>query len=161
METKKTIDDTFVYALENYKSGENSAFSYIYEHSCRQLEKYALYLTGNREDAEDLLQETYLRMIEKSRTIRENMAFMSWARTIMYNLFITKCRKDAKVFPCEDDALYAFLDDEKTGEDPADAAVRGEMNAIVDKAVDSLSAIQQEVIHDYYYNEKPVKKQHY
>ena len=156
METRNTVDDELVKAIENYKAGDSGAFDYIYEYSRDKLNKYALYLTGNREDAEDLLQDAYLKILEKCGTISENAAFMSWARTIMYNLFITGCRRNAKEFVCEDDALNAFIDCEHVSEDPEDMAERAEVNREVDAAVETLTSLQQDVIREFYYNDRPV-----
>ncbi len=156
MEIRCTVDDELITAIEGFKAGNSEAFSCIYEHSINRLKKYAVYLTGNKEEAEDLIQDTYLKILEKCGTITDSSAFVSWARTIMYNLFITRCRKNSKEFVCEDDALNAFIDAGRMSDDPADIAERNEMNRTVDAAVEKLTDIQQDVIREYYYNDRPV-----
>lgn len=54
---------------------------------------FAYKLTSNREDANDLLQETSLKVLDNENNYVENHNFNSWAFTIMRNLFINNCRK--------------------------------------------------------------------
>ena len=54
---------------------------------------FAYKLTSNKEDANDLLQETSLKVLDNEDNYVENHNFKSWAFTIMRNLFINNCRK--------------------------------------------------------------------
>jgi RNA polymerase sigma factor, sigma-70 family len=56
---------------------------------------FAFKLTSNREDANDLLQETSLKVLDNEDNYVENHNFKSWAFTIMRNLFINNYRKMA------------------------------------------------------------------
>jgi RNA polymerase sigma-70 factor (ECF subfamily) len=58
-----------------------------------RLERFALSLTGNREDAKDLLQETYLKALSSKDKFIEFTNFEAWAYTIMKNTFINNYRK--------------------------------------------------------------------
>ena len=55
---------------------------------------YALQLTGNRHLANDLLQETFLRIIQKSGTYRALGSFEAWAKMVMKNIFLNSIKKD-------------------------------------------------------------------
>lgn len=71
----------------------------IEEHieSCKAvLNRYALSLTHNKEDAEDLYQNTVLHILIKREKYVEDKYFRTWASRIMRNLFIDKYRKDIK-----------------------------------------------------------------
>ena len=52
-----------------------------------RLSKFAYKLTQNSAEAEDLLQSTLLRAIEKQHLFRDNTNLYSWLSKIMYNLF--------------------------------------------------------------------------
>ncbi len=58
-----------------------------------QLKGFALSLTANRHDAEDLMQDTYLRALRSSDKYEEYNNFKSWMFTIMKNTFINYYRK--------------------------------------------------------------------
>jgi len=57
------------------------------------LERFALSLTSNREEAKDLLQETYLKALTYREKFVEFTNLKAWAYTIMKNTFINNYRK--------------------------------------------------------------------
>jgi len=57
------------------------------------LERFALSLTSNREEAKDLLQETYLKALTYRDKFVEYTNLKAWAYTIMKNTFINNYRK--------------------------------------------------------------------
>jgi len=61
-----------------------------------RLKKFAFRLTQNNADAEDLLQSTVLRAIEKKHLFNEGTNLFSWSSKIMYNLFVTAYRRKTK-----------------------------------------------------------------
>ena len=54
---------------------------------------FAMLLTANRHDAEDLLQETTLRVLDNREKYVDNINFKGWVLTIMRNIFINNYRK--------------------------------------------------------------------
>ena len=61
-----------------------------------RLEKFAYKLTRNQADAEDLLQSTLLRAIEKKHLFQEGTNLFSWTSKIMYNMFVSAYRRKVK-----------------------------------------------------------------
>ena len=49
---------------------------------------FALMLTANREDAQDLLQETSLKVLDNREKYVDNRNFKGWVLTVMCNIFI-------------------------------------------------------------------------
>ncbi len=60
------------------------------------LRNFARRLTQNYHDAEDLLQYTLLRAIEKKHLFQENTDLFKWTSKIMYNQFASDYRRKAK-----------------------------------------------------------------
>ncbi len=58
-----------------------------------KLYTFALSLTANVEDAEDLLQETTLKALKNKDKFIDNVNFKGWMFTIMRNIFINNYRK--------------------------------------------------------------------
>ncbi len=65
-------------------------------HEMPNLRKFALRLTRNVHEAEDLVQSTLLRAIEKQDLFEENTNLFSWTSKIMFNLFVTGYRRKKK-----------------------------------------------------------------
>lgn len=60
------------------------------------LKKFALKLTRNDSDADDLAQATILRALEKRALFQADTNLFSWAAKIMYNLFVSGYRRKVK-----------------------------------------------------------------
>jgi RNA polymerase sigma-70 factor (ECF subfamily) len=60
------------------------------------LRKFAMRLTGNKVDADDLLQSTFLRMLEKGTYFESETSLRKWGSKIMFNIFVTGYRRKTK-----------------------------------------------------------------
>lgn len=61
-----------------------------------RLKKFAMRLTKNDANADDLLQNTVLRAMEKKHLFKEGSNVFSWTSKIMYNLFVSDYRRKVK-----------------------------------------------------------------
>jgi RNA polymerase sigma-70 factor (ECF subfamily) len=61
-----------------------------YQH---RLLRYLVYLTGRRELAEDLFQETWIRVLERGHQFNDKYAFSTWLFTVARNLAIDHMRR--------------------------------------------------------------------
>ena len=60
------------------------------------LRAFSLKLTGNPVDAEDLYQDTAVRIITNADKYKQGTNFKAWAVTIMRNIFINNYRKKVR-----------------------------------------------------------------
>ena len=51
---------------------------------------FALMLTADRDDAQDLLQDTTLKVLNNQEKFVDNVNFKGWVLTVMRNIFINK-----------------------------------------------------------------------
>jgi len=61
-----------------------------YQH---RLMRYLVYMTGNRDLAEDLFQETWMRVLERGSQFRGNSQFVTWLFSIARNLALDRKRR--------------------------------------------------------------------
>lgn len=61
-----------------------------------KLRKFASKLTRNNSEADDLLQSTLLRALEKSDYFETGTDLFKWSSKIMYNIFVTEYRRKVK-----------------------------------------------------------------
>ncbi|MDP4711877.1 MAG: RNA polymerase sigma factor [Saprospiraceae bacterium] len=59
----------------------------------QSLMAFSLKLTGNYADAEDLFQDTAIRIVTNAEKYHQGTNFKAWAATIMRNIFINNYRK--------------------------------------------------------------------
>ena len=66
------------------------------------MRNFALTLTANRDDAEDLLQDTTLRVLHNEDKFVDNVNFKGWVLTVMRNIFINSlsCIYCGLLLPC-------------------------------------------------------------
>ena len=76
------------------QNGDRSAMTEIYNITCKELLYYCLKLCGNENDAEDLLQDTYLTVFEKLSQYRRNKNFKGWLHTIAFHKYYNKIRDE-------------------------------------------------------------------
>jgi len=62
----------------------------------RALERFAMKFTGNRSDADDLVQDTIMRALSFADLYKEGTNLRAWLYTIMKNTFINNFRKETK-----------------------------------------------------------------
>lgn len=75
-----------IYAIQNQIQEQLDTIS-------NSLRAFSLKLTGNNDDAEDLYQDTALRIITNADKYNPGTNFKAWAVTIMRNIFINNYRK--------------------------------------------------------------------
>src|SRR5579859_7193410 len=75
------------------KAGSYEAFEELVNRYEKKIYRLGLNLTGNPEDAEDMLQETFLKAYEHLPNFREDSRFYTWLVRIAINQGLMKLRK--------------------------------------------------------------------
>ena len=91
--TAELSDEELMLAL---KDGEDAAFDELLRRHQKPLFNFLYRTLGDRHAAEDLLQETFLRLLTKRHKYRVRGAFTSWLYQIARNLSIDYRRKAAR-----------------------------------------------------------------
>lgn len=117
-----------------------------YQH---RLLRYLLYLTGNREMAEDLFQETWMRVLVRGSQFNGNSRFDTWLFTIARNLVIDLRRRKSMASLeeiCEsgdDERPFEFPSQDKT---PFEHLATLESGQMVSEALLTLDPLHREVL---------------
>ena len=86
------INDESVLVAEA-KAGNYAAFEELVNRYEKKIYRLGLNVTGNPEDAEDMLQETFLKAFEHLQDFREDSRFYTWIVRIAINQGLMKLRK--------------------------------------------------------------------
>ncbi len=136
------FDETALVAAA--KAGDSGAFSELIRHYDRRVFRMAKQITQNDDDAEDVLQETFLKAYTHLEDFQGNSKFYTWVVRIAVNEALMKLRKRRS------DRTVPLDDPIDTGEDevvreiavwdqnPEDTYSREELGTILDEAVQSL-----------------------
>jgi RNA polymerase sigma-70 factor (ECF subfamily) len=106
--------------------------------------RYALIMTGNEEDAKDLVQETCYRALKNLNTLEENSNVRAWLFTIMRNIWLNQ-KKRQQISPIQvDDAIENKSDDWNINSE--ELLINNEMRQALLKALENLPDVYREIL---------------
>jgi RNA polymerase sigma-70 factor (ECF subfamily) len=111
--------------------------------------RFARSLTRNESDAEDLVQETYLRAWRHWDSFRVGSEARAWLFTIARNAWRKRAPRDARLVPVEDDTLQALADDHFPLGAPNDVLQRlsdADLRPAINQAIAALPEAFREVV---------------
>ena len=94
--TSTTLEDFELLRLA--QEGDRSALSELIKRYENKIYNYAMRFVQNKEDAEDILQETFLSMIKAVKTFRGESGFATWIYKIATNTALMKIRTQRRIF---------------------------------------------------------------
>lgn len=136
------IDETAL--VTQARDGDTRAFSELVRRYEGKILRLAQHITQNREDAEDVLQETFLKAYEHLDQFQGNSKFYTWIVRIAVNQALMKLRRrktdrsvslDDNIDTGEDTIVREIA---AWGEDPEQRFSREELGDILDTAIQSL-----------------------
>ena len=136
--------------VEQAKAGDRAALSELVNKYSERIYNLALHILRNKEDAEDILQETFLNVIEKLHKFDGRSSFFTWIYRIAINASLMRLRKKKIVFQkLSDDSDFqesiesrVFID---WSQDPSITVYDKEVKIQIDEAVNKLSDIYRSV----------------
>jgi len=148
--------------IDAHRKGDKTAFAELLRRYGDSVLGYLMRMTGSRERAEDLFQETFKRVHEKAHTLRGNR-FKPWLFTIATNVAIDGMRRrkrlqvvslnqnlDCAEGRCEELGAVAVADNRY---EPSQKAIMAEQKEQVRQAVESLPANQRATLVLAYYQQ--------
>ena len=117
---------------------------------------FALMLTANRDDAQDLLQDTTLKVLDNQDKFFDNVNFKGWVLTVMRNIFINNYHKIVRVQTVVDSSadLYNLDVVNDSGFDSPDKAYQiKEITKAINGLNDDLKVPFSMFLSGYKYNE--------
>jgi RNA polymerase sigma-70 factor (ECF subfamily) len=117
---------------------------------------FALMLTANSEDANDLLQDTTLKALDNQDKYVDNVNFKGWVLTIMRNIFINNYRKVIRsqtIIDQTEDLYHLNLSQDSGFDSPDGTMTLKEINGAINKLNQDLKTPFSLFLAGYKYNE--------
>ncbi|MDL2282154.1 sigma-70 family RNA polymerase sigma factor [Parabacteroides sp. OttesenSCG-928-G06] len=160
MNTLKSMTDEQLVVL--YAKGENAAFDVLLNRYRKSIHSYIYYIVHNRDLAEDIFQETFVKVIMTIRQGRytENGKFKAWITRIAHNLIIDHFRQERSENTLSNDEVEVDLFNniklcDRTIEEKM---VRTQVLSDVKKLIRFLPESQREVLEMRYYQDLSFKE---
>jgi RNA polymerase sigma-70 factor (ECF subfamily) len=127
------------------KAGDPAAFDAIYDALRARLYSFLLRLSRRHDVAEDLLEETWLRLVTHAHGLSDDTCLPAWLFTVARNLYASWCRHRA-VDESRISELTPSWPAPGRGESPFDAAARTETEHRLEMALARLSHADREAV---------------
>jgi RNA polymerase sigma-70 factor (ECF subfamily) len=133
------------------RAGDSRAFNELVRRYEGKIFRLANHITQNREDAEDVLQETFMKAYEHLDQFKGDSKFYTWIVRIAVNQALMKLRRrktdksvslDEQIDTGEDNVTREIA---AWGEDPEQHYSREELGTILDSAIQSLEPLYRSV----------------
>lgn len=123
--------------------GDRSAQAEIVNQHERMVYNLALRLVGNEEDAENILQETFLKVLESLSTFKGNSQLSTWIYRIATNFALMHLRSKKKTFVSIDEYPLDEMQNfesfyQKNEEDPLKNVINSELREHLSEAIEQL-----------------------
>jgi len=129
--------------VEKAKNGDVRAFEHLMKTTSGRIYNLGYRLLRNKEDAADVMQETYMSAYENLPKFRGNSSFSTWLYRIATNFALMKMRKEkGKRVPVaqlkETEDLVREMEVPDWSDTPVDHLKNQELKAILDKEINAL-----------------------
>jgi RNA polymerase sigma-70 factor (ECF subfamily) len=139
--------ETDLYEVARARSGDTDAFRVLVDRHSRSLFRLAYRMTGNQQDAEDVVQESFLRAYKQLSRFDERASFGTWLYRIAINcsldLVRARKRRNEQLAPADTEIDEPVLSLPSTDPDPSRLALSGEVRERVTEAMNDLSASER------------------
>lgn len=142
--------------VDRAKEGDNAAFVEIYQLTYQKLYFLALSILKNEADAEDALQETYIKIFTSLQDLEDGIVFIAWSNRIIYNISmrILEKRRDLLV---GDDQLLSIPDD-KEENNPLSSCILNEKKQHLAHLIECLDPVLRTCIILKFYNNMKISE---
>jgi RNA polymerase sigma-70 factor (ECF subfamily) len=119
------------------RSGEHEAFRLIFERYAKPILGFIYEMVGERDLAEELTQETFVRAFNHLGKLRDDSKFATWLFGISKNVARESLRSRVREIPCDNEANSA-LENRIELSSPSDQLFGKELNTAVRRALSAL-----------------------
>ena len=143
-----------IWYVNKVLSGDTHSFSYLVDKYEDVVFSIAMKVLRNREDAEELAQESFIKAFKSLHTFKGNARFSTWLYRITYNNCISEIRKRKMKFVSADDVQLPDEPDEMNFDGiPAENRAK-----YVKAALEKLPQDEYTLILLYYFEDKSVEE---
>jgi RNA polymerase sigma factor (sigma-70 family) len=141
-----------IYYIEQILAGNTNSFSYIVDRHKDKAYNLAFRISGNREEAEELAQDSFLKAFKSLKSFQMKSSFATWLYRIVYNTSISHVRiKKKGVLSLEDFPADAT---DFIGINTTEAEAENEYrSSLVNFALQKINEEERGLVSLYYYEE--------
>jgi RNA polymerase sigma factor (sigma-70 family) len=131
-ESNTAVDESL---LSRIAAGDREAFAAFYHQTDRAVYGFALSILKNRQDAEDIMQDTYLRILDAAASYQPRGKPLAWVLTIARNLALMRLRAADRTRPEDPEIMESGFSSAEDGTESAldRLVLRGALSHLADQ----------------------------
>ena len=137
--------ETELALIRRLSGGDSDAFDTVYDEYRARLYSFLIRLSRRRDLAEDLLEETWLRLVEHAGRLRPDTRLGPWLFTVARNLYFSYCRsrlvEDQRVA-----GLMGLGSCAGARPSPFEETAAGELELRLERALQTMPPLYREVL---------------
>ena len=143
------------YYIQKIKKGDVGAYACLVDRHKKMAFNIAMQIIGNREDAEEITQDAFLKAYQALDSYKGESKFSTWLYRIIYNASISKMRKK-KLDQVSIDEDYNASVNVKSTQSALQALTNEEQKLYINKALNIMSGDEKTIIHLFYLEENSI-----
>ena len=145
--------------IQSLRSGDGKAYEELYGLYFERIYALSYGILQNHSDAQDAVQQTFIRVYQKLPTLKNDDAFSGWIMKIAQNESLKLLKSRKTILSLEDctepELSETEIDDSSI---PEEALEHNETCRILHQCIETLSAEQRETVTLFYFHEMKIKE---
>ncbi|MFR9649146.1 MAG: sigma-70 family RNA polymerase sigma factor [Rikenellaceae bacterium] len=136
--------------VEQVLEGDDIAFEYLFIRYREGIYRLLTARTGSAQDADDILQETFIKVYLNISRYDSRYTFGQWIYTIARNTFIDYKRRHKEELPIDESHMVV---EKSTLPSPEDSIISSQQRANIESCMGELSQVQQQLFKMRFFEE--------
>lgn len=151
----ESLSDT--YYIERILAGDTSCFASLFDRYGKQVYAWVCRVIQNREDAEELTEDVFVKAFQHLESFRSESDFLTWLYRIAYNLSISAVRKKKVEYLAIEDSQLSNVSEEMI-QDQLGQTDSSERLDLLDWALEQLPPDDRALILLFYKEDKSIEE---
>ena len=143
------------YYIERVAAGDTGCFACLLDRYSRPVHSLILKMVRNKEDAEELAQDVFMKVFRNLPSFKADCSFSTWTYRIAYNTAISELRKKKQEFVAIEESQISNVSEEEVSELLGNTTVTDQLDKL-ETALTLLPPDERALILLFYMKEKTV-----
>jgi RNA polymerase sigma factor (sigma-70 family) len=143
--------------INKIKEGNTDLYAVLVDRYKNMAYTIAMKVLGNKDDSQDVAQESFIKAFQQLHTFKGNSKFSTWLYTIVYRTAISKWKENRLEIQSIDDSIHERFTHEQTFQ-PYNQLQIKEEQAFVNQAIQRLPRTEALLVTLFYINESSIKE---
>lgn len=146
---------TDTYYINKIRAGETACFACLLDKYSRPVHSLILKVVRNKEDAEELAQDVFIKVFRHLSSFKEDCSFSTWIYRIAYNTAISETRRKKQEFLVIEETLINNVSEEEVAEAFGHTSSINQLEKL-DRALALLAPDERAIILLFYMKDKSI-----